>query len=144
MRAAFALIASLIVAAFAGSAMFLVLNGDLGIVRLPKLLLAMPVMGAIATAPGWVIAVLIFLPIVTHRAGRKPITPRVYYLLALAVGSVAALVSPIGALSISSDEVGAIFPVLLACGGICGLSFAACWHVLVLKPLARRRGLSWE
>ncbi|MCI1142606.1 hypothetical protein MOP88_10400 [Sphingomonas sp. WKB10] len=144
MRVTFALIVGLIIAACAGSAMFLVLSGDLGMLRIPGLLLSMPLIGAATTAPGWVIALMIFLPIVTHRAGRKPITAPMYYLLAVAAGCVAPLVSPLGVLLISSEDVSGVFPVLLACGGVCGLSFAMCWHVLVLKPLARRRGLYWD
>ncbi len=139
MRFLFALAVGLSAAAVAGTAAFLLLNGDLDIVTVPWLLWSLPFIGAIATAPGWVIAMLAFVPVVTHRIARKPVSMGTYYLVAMTAGGVSPFASPLGILAISSDELGMILPVLLACGSVAGLSFAAIWHFFVLNGIAERR-----
>jgi hypothetical protein len=139
MRVLLALGTGLAAAAFAGTATFLSLTGDLGIVGAPRLLLSLPVIGAVATAPGWLVALLFLLPVVTHLAERRSVAHGTYYGVAIAAGGMSTLASPLGILAVSEGEAYTILPVLIACGGVAGLCFAAVWHLFVLNEVAARR-----
>ena len=126
-------------ASIVATVVFLLLSGDLDIVRVPRLALTLPLIGAVATAPGWIIAMLALLPVVTHLAARKPIARGVYYAVAVVAGGVAPLASPLGIITLSDSDASAILPVLLASGAMAGLCFAAVWHRLILQEVAARR-----